>query len=192
MKRIVWVILVAAVLVLGNAVPALADTSENVTVTATPKYIAITNDPDTWTLNGITGTSVIEVDTVYYSNPLGDTTVPSATVATGECRFTMTNASTVATDMYVNIGDFSGGDANMTNSDDGSNGASSYGAYSWHNGMTYASKVVAKTTGSLVLKDGLVAETDMKWGVEIETQTGAWAGGGASTATMTVSVQEDV
>lgn len=193
MKRIIVALLLVLVMVVSLTIPAFADTSQDVTVTATPKYIAITNAPSDWTLNDITGSGKIDVDTVYYSNPGGDTTAPSATVIDDECRFTITNASTVATDVYVNIGDFSGGDANMTNSDsDGSNGATTYGAFSWHSGMTYASKVVAKTTGSAVLKDGLAATTNIKWGAEIETQTDAWTGGGASTATMTVSVQEDV
>lgn len=192
MRRVFVALLLALALVLSVSVPAFAATSEDVTVTATPKYIAITNDPDTWTLNGITGGGKIDINTTYYSNPLGDTTAPSATVVDGECRFTMTNSSTVATDMYVNSGNFTGGSANMTNSDTGSNGATAYGGYSWHSGILYASKVIMKTTGSAVLKDGLAATTDMKWGAEILTQTDAWTGGTSSTATMTVSVQEDV
>lgn len=174
------------------ATSALAATSQDVTITATPLYLAITNSPSTWTLNGITGAGTIEPDTVYYSNPLGDTTTPSATVADGECRFTVTcTAGATTCDLTVNCGDFSGGDANMTNSDDGSNGASSYGAYSWYSGMTYSSKVVMKTTGSSELYSaGLAASGTLKWGAEIETQTGSWGGGSSSTATMTITATE--
>ena len=191
MKEWLIALVLALAMVAAFTVPALAATSQNVTVTATPAYIGISNDPSTWTLNGITGSGKISPDTVYYSNPLGDTTCPSATVVDGECRFTITNSSTVATDLTVNCGDFSGGDANMTNSNDGSNGASSYGAYSWHSGMTYANKVIMKSSGSAVLKDGLAATTNIKWGAEIETQTGAWSGGSASTATMTITATVD-
>lgn len=191
MKRWLIALILALVLVIAFTMPAMADTSQNVTVTATPAFIGIANDPSTWTLNGITGSGKIAPDTVYYANPLGDTTTPSATVIDGECRFTITNSSTVATDLTVNCSDFSGGDANMTNSNDGSNGASSYGAYSWYSGMTYSSKVVMKTSASSVMKDGLAATTNIKWGAEIETQTGAWAGGSASTATMTITATAD-
>ena len=191
MKRLVISFILALVLVLSVSMPMFAATSQDVTVTATPSYIAISNSPGTWTLNGITGSSVIAVDTVYYANPLGDTTTPSATVVDGECRFTITNTSSIAIDLTVNCGDFSGGDANMTNSDTGANGATSYGGYSWYSGMTYASKVIMKTTASDVLYNALAAETNIKWGAEIETQTNAWTGGSSSTCTMTISATAD-
>lgn len=187
-------ILVALSLVLLPATQALAATSEGVTITATPAYVACTNDPDTWTLNDIVGDGVspkgtIAPDTFYYSNPLGDGTVPSDPVVDGECRFTLTNTSTITTDMFVVCSNFSGGSADMTNSDDGSNGATSYGAYSYCTGMTYSTgKVVCKTSGSLATKEDLAPTTDIKWGLAIETQTNAWAGGSSSTATATVSL----
>lgn len=192
MKRLaVCLMFLAVMLALIPAGTALAATSQNVTVNATPSYISITNAPDYWVLNGITGNSRISINTVYYSNPLGDTTTPSATVVDGECQFTITNASTVAIDLTVTCSDFSGGDADMTNSDDGSNGATSYGAYCWNSGMTYASKVIMKTTGSSVMKDALAALTNIKWGAEIETQTDAWGGGSLSQATMIITATAD-
>ena len=190
-KRIAICLILALALVGLFATPTFGATSQDVTVTATPEYIAISNSPSTWTLNGITGSGVIAVDTVYYANPLGDTTTPSATVVDGECRFTITNSSTVAIDLTVNCGNFTGGDANMTNSDTGANGATSYGGYSWYSGMTYSGKVIMKSTGSDVMRDGLAALTDVKWGAEIETQTNAWGGGSSSTATMTISATAD-
>lgn len=189
-KRLIAIVLALTLCIaLLPVTPIFAATSENVTVTATPEYIAMTNDPDTWTLNALTGAGVVDIDTIYYSNPLGDTTTPSDPVVDGECRFTITNTSTVVTDVFVVIGNFSGGDANMTNSDDGTNGATSYGAYSYCTGMTYSTgKVICKTTGSLATKEDLAATTDIKWGLTIETQTNAWAGGSSSTATATVSL----
>lgn len=190
-KRFIAILTIIGLAVLFSATPILAATSQNVTITATPSYIDIANSPGTWTLNGITGGGKIDVDTVYYANPLGDTTTPSATVQAGECQFDLTNTSSIATDITVNCGDFSGGDANMTNSNDGSNGASTYGGYSWYAGLSYASKVVMKTSASSVLYDGLAASTNIDWGAEIETQTGAWAGSSSSTATMTISAVAD-
>ncbi len=76
----------------------------------------------------------------------------------------------------------------MTNSDAGTNGAGVFGAYSWYDGMTYSSKVVAQTTGSDNLTDNLAANTDLNWGMEILTQTNAWTGGASSDATITITV----
>lgn len=150
----------------------------------------ISNTPSTWTLNGITGDGTIEPDTVYYSNPNGDTTTPNSTVVDGDCRFTVTNDGSIAVDLTVTISDFSGGDANMTNGNTGNNGATSYGAYAWYSGMTYSSKVIAKSSGSSILYSNLAASATLKWGAEIETQTNAWNGGSSSTATMTITATE--
>jgi len=190
MKR--RLIVSAALVLVLLAVPmvALAGTSEDVSVDATPSYLCIVNAPSTWTLNGITGNSKIAPDTIYYSNPLGDTTPPSATVVDGDCRFTITNTSSVAIDLTVNCSDFIGGDA-MLNSGTGSNGVGEYGAYCWHSGMTYSSKVVVLTTGSGVMKDALAATTDIKWGAEIETQSDAWGSGDQMSATLNITATAD-
>lgn len=196
MKRfkLVFSVLLSLALLLSLPVSQVfAATEDTVTVTATPAFISCSNAPGTWTLNDIVGDGVspkgtIAPDTMYYSNPLGDGTAPSATVVDGECRFTLTNTSTVTTDVFITVGDFSGGSANMTNSNDGSNGASSFGAHSYCTGMTLASWVVCKASGSAVTKEDLAPTTDIKWGLGIETQTGAWAGGTSSTATITISL----
>ena len=192
MKLKLLSIFLAVMLALGIAVPTMAASSQDVTVTWTPLYLAITNDPSTWSVNGITGPGTIEIDTVYYSNTLGDTTPPSATVADGECRFTVTcTAGATTCDLTVNASDLAGGDNNMTNSDDGSNGATSFGAYSYYSGMTFANKVIAKTTGSDELYSvGLAGGNSLKWGAQVETQTDAWAGGAASTSTITILAGE--
>ena len=187
MKRLLISFMLAVALVIVPVVGALADTN-TVEVTATPSYLGISNSPATWTLNGISGNSTIEPDTTYYSNPQGDTTAPSATVLDGECRFTITNTSSVPTYVVIDIENFTGGSDPMTNSDDGTNGATSFGAYSWYSGMLYSNKVVAKTTGSGNLTSSLAAGTDLKWGMEVETQTDAWTGGTSSTATITITV----
>lgn len=206
MHKKIGIALIMAVAILASLLPAtplFAATSEGVTVTATPAFIACDNDPATWTLNDIVGDGVspkgtIAIDTIYYSNPYGDGDSPADvqdgeeadTVIAGECRFTLTNTSTITTDMFVHIGSFSGGSANMTNSDDtGANGATTYGAFSYCTGMTYSTgKVVCKSTGSAATKEDLAPTTNILWGLALETQTDAWAGGSASTATMTVSL----
>lgn len=190
MRKILFMAMVMLLVLVP--VTALADTSQDVTVSATWSYATIANSPSTWTLNGITGSSLITVDTVYYANPLGDTTPPSATVLDAECRFTLDpTGSSVALDVYANCGNFTGGTTNMTNSGTGSNGATSYGAYSWYSGMTYSSKVVMAESGSSILKNEQAYGASLKWGAEIETQTNAPSGDDGGNATMVISVLVD-
>ena len=171
----------------SNPYYALAATDANVTVNATPAYVSIGNSPSTWVLNGLTGSGAIEPDTIYYANPNDDETAPSSTVQAGECNFDLTNSSTVNIDLYVNCSDFTGGDANMTNSGDGSNGAATYGGHSWYSGLLYSNKVVMKSSASTALKTGHSGTLD--WGAEIETRTNEWTGADTSQATMTISAQ---
>ena len=144
-------------------------------------------NPTNWTLNGITGNGKISTNTIYYANPLGDTTAPSPTVLDTECYFTITNSSTMNINITVDCSNFSGGSANMSNSNTGSNGATSYGGYSWYSGMTYANKVIMKTSGSSILWTSTNPGDDIKIGAEIKTQTNEWTGGSSSTATMTIT-----
>lgn len=186
------VLCILTVLLLTAVPSVFAATTATVAVTATPAFIGCTNSPGTWTLNDIVGDGVspkgtIAPDTIYYSNPLGDGTAPSDPVVDGECRFSLTNTSTIVTDMTILCSDFSGGSAAMTNSNDGSNGATAYGSYSYCTGMTYSTdKVICKASGSDATKSDLAATTNIKWGLYIETQTNAWTGGTSSTATITV------
>jgi len=168
-----------------------------VAVTATPAFVGIANSPIDWTINGITGSGVIAESTTYYSNPLGDTLSPADisaaeaadTVVDGECYFTITNTSTIPTNVIIDIEDFTGGSDPMTNSDAGTNGVGIFGAYSWYSGMTYPNKVIASknATGSAILYSSLTATTDLLWGMEVLTQSDAWAGGTSSTSTITIT-----
>ena len=194
-RKVLVGILLALVLTLMPVTPALAATSQDVTVTGTPAFIAIANDPATWAPNDIVGDGVttkgfIAPDSVYYATvtPILDNVAPSDPVVDGECRFTITNTSTVPIDLTVNFPDFTGGDA-MTNTDtDGSNGAGTFGAFSYCTGMTYSTgKVVAKTTGSAVMKEDLAATTDIKWGLTLETQSDAWTSGTAMESTVVIT-----
>jgi hypothetical protein len=169
------------------AVPLQAATSQNVTVTATPAFIAISNDPATWTVNGITGSGVINPSTTYWANPLGDTTSPTVGGAVnGECRFTLTNTSSVAIDLTVNFPNHTGGDAS-TNSNNDTPGATAFGARSYFVGKAQANWVIAQSTGSAEAYDNLAATTNIKWGMKYQSQTGAWTSGTNMTSTVVIS-----
>ena len=195
MKKKFTRILVSLVLAITTALlstgTALADTSQNVTVTGTPSYISIANAPATWTINDITGSGVIETTTTYYANLLGDTTIPSEPIVDGECNFTITNTSTVATDLVTNFPHFTGGDA-MQNSDDGTAGVGEFGAFSWVSGVNYSTgKVIAKNTASVDMIDGLAATTNIKWGLTVLTQTDVWASPDDMTSVVVVTASAD-
>lgn len=190
MKKLILGIALALMLMVVSVVPAFADTSQDVTVTGTPAYISIANAPTTWTINDLTGDGLIDIGTEYWSNPLGDTTSPSDPVVDGECRFTITNSSTVITDLTVNFIHFTGGDA-MQNSGTGDGGVGTFGAYSYCTGMTYSTgKVIADNSGSSAMKEDLAAETNIKWGVSCDTQTDAWTSGSDMTSTITITATE--
>jgi len=191
MDKIRLVLVLVLLLFLVQAVPVLAAPSVTVTVNATPAYLSLTIAPDTWDVNGITGSGVVGTNTTYYSNPLGDILVPSDPTVDGECRFTITNASTVATNITVNFADFVGGDA-ITNGDTGSNGAATFGAYSWNSGdTTYATnRTIAKTAGSDYMHSNLAATTNIKFGLTLQTQTNAWTSGVLMQAVVTVTLTQ--
>lgn len=148
-----------------------SDTMASYAVPAQLDCVITTGD---WTLNDITGNGKILHDTIYYSNPLGDTTAPSATVLATECFVNLDLSGTnVITNLFCTVGDYTGGDA-MVNSDTGSNGVGEFGAYAWYEGMTYANKVVAKSSGSDVLKASHPAATDLKCGMDITGQSDAF------------------
>ncbi len=187
MKRFLLSTILALTLVLVAAIPAMADSSTGITVTATPQYISFSSTPITWLINGITGSGVITENITYYANPLGDTLPPAATVNDTACQFTWANASSCNLTITVNMGAFAGGGADMTNSNLGTNGAATYGAYSWYSGLAYANKVIIKSSGSSTLYTTTSAGEDKKWGCEIKTRTNAWSSATPSTATMTIA-----
>jgi ABC-type phosphate transport system substrate-binding protein len=131
----------------------------------------------------------MNINTTYYSNPLGGTTSPSATVVDGECDFTISNTSSVAADYTGNMSDGSGGSNAMTNVNGATPGAASYAAYAYYSGETFSSKVLLKSSGSTLgnFKSNVTAAASLKVGFQFATQTGAWSGGTGSTYTLTIT-----
>jgi len=190
-KLLIPVILVIALAILPVS-SVLAATSAQVTVTAVPGYIEISNAPSTWTINGIAGNGVLSANTTYYASATSDNVTPTGAVADGECYFTITNASSCNTTVTVNFGNFSGG-LGMNNSNDGGNTGTTFGAYSYYTGLSdYASKVLAKASGSTGWSDNLTsAQGTLKWGLEVLTQGDDW-GSGSDTMTATVTLTATV
>ena len=190
MKRKSWIRLAVTILtilgVLTFSIPSMAATTAVVTVTYQPRFIGISIDPTTWTINGITGDSLIDTSTTYYSNPLGDTTSPTVGGAVdAECRFTITNTSNVHIDIKVTSADAAGGTDPMDNNNDGTADVGKYGAKSYFTGQLAAAWVVSKSAATGIALADLGETTNIKCGLIIATQTDAWAGGTQSTFTST-------
>lgn len=200
-----WLLILASFMlavgaVVGLASPALAvATTAVVTVTGTPAFIGIVIAPITYTINSDNaGSGVMLISTTYYSNPLGGTTVPSATVAatTTECDFTITNTSSITIDLTGNMSNGSGGSDPMTNVNGATAGATSYSAYAYHAGQNFVYKVLLKSSGSATgnfsgdfggAGSGVAAGVSWYVGFQFSTQTNAWTGGTGSTYTLTIT-----
>ncbi len=182
MKKLLLTLFAVLVLAAIPATGVFAATTATVTVTATPGFIGIANDPNTWPIG------VITINTTYYANPLGGTTAPSATVVDGECRWTLTNSSTVTINVAIDFNDFAGGNT-MTNGNTGSNGATTFGAYSYLSGSAYPGERVTlnNDASTNLISNMLAATTTKKWGAEMKTRTDAWTTGDALTATIVLT-----
>jgi len=191
MRKLFIIVAATLLLALVPASGAFAATSQNVSVTATPAFISISNAPGDWTINGITGNSRIAPSTTYYTNPLGDTTSPTIGGAVdAESRFTLTNTSNVAIDLTVVFPHMAGGDAS-TNGNTGAAGATTFGAKTYFTGQASGAWVVAQNVGSAEGKDALAATTNIKWGLIYLSQTNAFTSGTAMTSTVTITATAD-
>ncbi len=181
-------IVLAIMMMLVVALPASADTTASILVTNTPQFISISVAPNTWTVNGLTGSGKVFPNTTYYANPGGDTVAPTGGGALdGECDFAITNLSNVAIDLTVTSSNMTGGSDNSANSDTGNATATAYGGTTYFTGQATADWVVCKSVGSGIGYDNLGATTNKKMGFIIKEQTNAWTGGTASTFTILIT-----
>jgi hypothetical protein len=175
-------------LIVGMAVPAMAATTAVVTVTNTTQFISITNNLGTYNFNaaGAAHAGVL-VNTTYYSNPGGQTTAPSATVVDGECAFDVTDASSVSVDIVINSSNMATGSDNSTNGNTGTQGTTTYGAYTYVSGLLLSAKVLCKSSASDTAISTLGATANKYWGFQINEQTNAWTGATPATFTITLT-----
>ena len=142
--RILTIILIVSVLMIGftsgfSEKAKAAD--QSITVTATGAYLAFTFTGGNWTLNG--GLPVA-TNTWYYSNPLGETTLPSDPVVNGECTHNVTNTGNVALDITIKWANMTGAGNPWINSDNGTNGSMVFGAKAQKSGSNWSTAVIAK------------------------------------------------
>jgi hypothetical protein len=196
---ILFVLAMLGVFALTN----IAATTAGITVTSTPQFLAITISPSSYNFTGVNGTGssgaggqgVIPNNT-YYSNPNTDTTAPTAAGAlTGECDFTITNTSSVPTNLTVVAANFTAGSDQSTNINSSigntttTPGATSYEMQSYFTGQATAAWTPCwNTVGGPASYSNLAATTNITFGLIYKDQTNAWTGGTAGQFTVTVYV----
>jgi hypothetical protein len=133
----------------------------------------------------------------YYSNPNGDTTAPTGAGAlTGECDFTITNTSSVPTNMTVVAANFTAGSDQSTNINSSIGNTTTTprdnilrNAVVFHRtGHGGNWTPCWNTTGGAVSYSNLAATTNITFGLIYKDQTNAWTGGTAGQFTVTVYV----
>jgi len=183
----------ALVLVVSAAVPAFAADTAEVTVTATPAIISISNLPIDWTMNDSAagGDDAIRHATTYYSNDAGNLIPPTgAGVLDAECRFTVTNDGTVNVDIAIAFADFTSGHA-MANSDTGSATTTAFGARAYVSGDTTPGPALTVAGTADVIIDLPHTESNTKkWGLEVATRTDAFTDPTSMEATVTLTATE--
>ena len=184
MKRLIISVILAMVLLVLPAGGVFAASTATVNVTATPSMIEISiNNPD-WTINGISGTGLLDVDTFYYSQASqSETTIFGEPVSAANCRNLVTNSSTVDITLKADMANFSSGDA-MTNAGDGANAANVYAAFVQAAGSNWSTAQIMETTGSTVFWTSSSPGEDIEVAFGVETQTGAWGSGTSMTSSI--------
>lgn len=148
--RILSILLVVIMLMLVAPSIALAATTADVTVTATPTYIAMTNTPPTYDFGAlVAGVNKASASTTFTANNTGSVT---------------SNISIIA---ILTGGNWSGGEG-WIHSNVGTAGASQAGLIAGLSG--WVGNVTVSST-SQWFKTGLAAATTQQWGLEIQTPT---------------------
>ena len=172
MKKAIISITLAVALLMIPAGAALAATSQAVTVTATPSYVSISNDPSTWPIGAVNASSSYWSKNATPTFPLDD----------GECYFTVTNDGSVAVDITVTGANFTGG-VGWTLA--GSTGENTVVMKAGKSGDSLEGNMVTLTTGAQAFISALAASGTKMW--ELKLDTGTFTDGVAKSADVTLT-----
>lgn len=158
-----------------------AATTATVTITATPEYLAITNDSGNWAIGAIA-----ENTTVYFT---ADDLVPAEPLVDGDMKGTITNTGSVTSDVDVKCADFTGG-VGWTLSADETPGANEVNLRAGITGMANLAAMIQVVNADTELIDSLAASGTMKWCMILET--GTFGDGVAKSGTVTLTISKHV
>ena len=170
MKR--WLIVLIALVVLLVPSTAYAATTQDVTVTATPSYVSISNAPTSEALGMLTESSTTWATGTPPADPLVDV----------GCTFTVTNNGSVAVNIAITATNFTGGVGWTLASTVGLNQVVMKAGKS---GDAHSAMVTVLTTGGANFISSLAAAGTKKW--EFNLATGTYNDGVAKSSTITLT-----
>ena len=177
MKRFIISVILAISLVVVPASGALALTSQNVTITATPSYLSISNDPATWVMGNVSES------TVYWSNDVEPVTTVNGTT---DCNYTVTNDGSVTANISITGNNFTGGTPWTLAASTGSNQVILKAAI---DGAAVEAGFVTLLDGAenLAFVSSLAGSGTTKWLLKLETGTFADTAAKSGTVTLTAT-----
>lgn len=151
MKKLIVSLVLSLVLVIGLVSPALAATTADVTVTATPSYVAITSSQTSYNFGVVAA---------------------SSTPSTATTWALITNTSTVQTDQTISVlaATWSGG-VTWTHSDTNAPGADTAGMLSNKGGTWGTGDVIIKYTTPNDIATNQAALTNYSFGLKLTAPT---------------------
>jgi hypothetical protein len=160
---------------------AFAATTADVTVTATPTYIALTNSEATWSIG-----AVAESATVYWTSA---GTAPAEPLVAGDMKSTITNTGSVAEDISVHAHNFTGGVGWTLHGTTVNSNVVVLSAGATGDANIAAMRHLVDTTPQNLATD-LAAAGTIKWCMEL--RTGTFTDGVAKSATVTLTASQHV
>ncbi len=186
MKRLILTLVVTLALVLTQVVPALAATTQDVTVTATPTYIALTNDLASWAIGAVAES---DANTYWWdSDGNGYGSAPVGSFEDGEMAATITNTGSVAEDIDVKFvsAAFTGG-VGWTVA--GTVGADTVVVKAGKTGDANEAAMIVLTASDQELVGSLASSGTKKWILHLET--GTFTDGVAKSGTVRLTASAD-
>ncbi len=156
MKRILISLVLALLLILGTALPAMAATTADVTVTATPTFIGITVSPTSYDFGTVADSSTTNTTTTY---------------------FTINNTSSVQTDQTISVtGTTWSGGVTWAHSETATPGADTVGLKAQKGGTWGAAAVIVKNGTPNYIAENQAANTNYSFGLSLLAPTSSTDG----------------
>jgi len=181
-RRLISIIALVLTIVSGQLIEVIqtfAATSATVTITATPEYLAMTNDSGNWTIGAIAeaATKYFTADSLIMAEPLVD----------GDMKGTLTNTGSVTSDFEIKVAAFTGG-VGWAISTDATPAENEVSIRAGVTGMANRAAMVQVITTYTDLKTSISASGTIMWGAEL--LTGTFTDGVAKSGTLTLLVSK--
>lgn len=180
-RRLILSVALAVVLVLSIGLPVLAATSQDVSVTATPTYIALTNSEASWAIGAV------DVSSTYWWTTDGNAPAPEPFEA-DDMKSTIQNTGNVAEDIDIKCANFTGG-AGWTLSADDTPAEGEISLRAGITGTTNETSMIQVVNGDNELKGNLASTATIKWCMELETAA-TFVDGDVKTGIVTLTATE--